>query len=127
MPAVDLDEALRELAREAVALRRSLTALETAWRRELLIALLTAERGNQVKVAARIGVHRNTVARLMARTGLAVWVSKQPGKSSQKVIATVREAMDLGGENEAIGEAFVLGKPTRQYTRGVEKQIEISS
>lgn len=49
-----------------------LPELLTSLRREYISRGLTESHGNQLQLAARIGIHRNTLARQMERAGVAV-------------------------------------------------------
>lgn len=62
---MSLQIALMDMTRISFALEFTLSEAEHLVRRQLLIAALERERWNKCKAAKRLGVHRNTLARMM--------------------------------------------------------------
>jgi hypothetical protein len=63
---------LRDLARTAFDMALSLNDLEYAWRRELLIVALVESNLNCEDAAHMLGVHRNTITRMMREAGIRI-------------------------------------------------------
>jgi len=65
------------------------------FKRQYLIEVLTAHRGNQCKAADELGMHRNTLSRIMAELGLEVAEVraglKRPVRSERLVHSGLRQ------------------------------------
>jgi transcriptional regulator of acetoin/glycerol metabolism len=69
---VSLNGRLRNLARTGFDMGLSLDDLEYAWRRELLIVALVESKLNCEHAAHLMGVHRNTITRMMREAGIRI-------------------------------------------------------
>jgi hypothetical protein len=67
-----LNGRLRDLARTGFDMGLSLDDLEYAWRRELLIVALVESKLNCGDAAHLLGVHRNTITRMMRDAGIRI-------------------------------------------------------
>lgn len=77
-------EKLRALVEEAREGNLTLDEFTQAARREFIVQTLQSKRGNQVQAAREIGVHRNTLSRMMAEHQIDPRCAKRV-RSAQKV------------------------------------------
>ena len=70
------------------------------FKRQYLLEVLRAHRGNQCKAAEELGMHRNTLSRAMAELGLDLAEVraglKRPPRSVRPVFSTVRTTYRQG-------------------------------
>jgi len=70
------------------------------FRRAFICEVLVANRGNQCKAAAELGMHRNTLSRAMAELGLSLAevraTLKRPPRAERPVYSTVRHGYRQG-------------------------------
>jgi transcriptional regulator with GAF, ATPase, and Fis domain len=55
-----------------------------AWQREYVLAALVEAAGNQVRAASNLGIHRNSIGRMMGECGITKGVVKE-ALASRKV------------------------------------------
>jgi DNA-binding NtrC family response regulator len=55
-----------------------------AWQRKCLLAALIETAGNQVRAASKLGIHRNSIGRMMCECGITKGVVKE-ALASRKV------------------------------------------
>jgi transcriptional regulator of acetoin/glycerol metabolism len=67
-----LNGRLRDLARTGFEMGLSLEDLEYAWRCELLVVALVESKLNCEDAAHLLGVHRNTITRMMREAGIRI-------------------------------------------------------
>lgn len=82
----ELGATTRQLAIAHAAQGISIADAAANWQREMLIAYLAQYAGNQLRAAAAMGVHRNTVSRLMRHAGITIRV-RVYGRKRSRVIS----------------------------------------
>jgi DNA-binding NtrC family response regulator len=79
-------ERMKALVAEARAGHLTLDEFTQAARREYILQVLEEKRGNQVQAAASLGVHRNTLRRLLIEHDIKARVmSRKSVRAAQKV------------------------------------------
>ena len=70
------------------------------FKRQYLREVLAANKGNQCKAAEELGIHRNTLSRIMADLGLSLAevraALKRPPRSERPVFGVTRQGMRQG-------------------------------
>jgi Fis family transcriptional regulator len=77
---------MKQLAREARAGNLTLEEFTKSATREFILVVLEQTRGNQVKAAVELGVHRNTLRRMLIEHDIkARVIARKQVKPAQKV------------------------------------------
>jgi DNA-binding NtrC family response regulator len=93
----DIGFRLSALANEHVVMGLEFSDALEAWRRELIRATLEKCRGNQLAAAALIGIHRNTLSRMMQNLGIRIEHRNQQQRRQPRKVIVFDHARDKAG------------------------------